>query len=121
MSSIVAHDYRYYLGIASKLEEAVDMLNQADSLRPGGFLPPKALGSRFLWALGRKAEANEVARTIRRSSSTDTRIAADADAIFVLFHAGLEDEVSAYEAVLFVDLAPRSFLRGMVKAAKGEG
>ncbi|MGK0238226.1 MAG: TolB-like protein/tetratricopeptide (TPR) repeat protein [Candidatus Pelagisphaera sp.] len=95
-------------------EETLNFCVLADSLRPGGYIPAKALSSILLWKLGRKDEAIEIARAVRQSWGEYPRLDADTDAIWVLREAGLDEEVSEYFELLSLEFSSKSRGWGVV-------
>jgi serine/threonine-protein kinase len=105
---------------ARRLDEALAMQNQAAAIRGNSTWPPSqgALAS-ILWQKGRKDDAVEAARTIRRLWPQPPRWFADADAIWVLNQAGLHEEAADYAAQLLKELPATNSHRGLLLSALG--
>ena len=104
---------------ARRQPEALATLQRSAGLRREVFLP--SLGDRMycLLALGRTAEAVEIARTVRRNDAPRTRWSVDAHAIHALQQAGLNQEAADYAAELFTKPWGKGYIRGFALAALG--
>lgn len=104
---------------AGHYEEALATSRRAAGLRSDPFLPNLGEQALLLAMLGRSAEAVEVARAIRQNPGTRTRWSADADAIWTLEKAGLENEATQYANELATRPASGSYIRGFALTSLG--
>ena len=105
--------------IASRLTEALQVTGRVMEMRPDILITNLGYRSRILLALGRTAEAVEVARLIRKNLSRSPRRDADSSAIWVLRQAGQPEEAQAYAEEYSHTLPERSPQRGFVLGALG--
>lgn len=118
MSFIIAVNCARFASLLGINMEALQNANRSISLRPGGSIASDGTKARTLWRMGRKAEAIEIARSIRQSWPNFPRITADEEAIGVLYQAGLEEEASEYLEMLLSE-APQHPLLGTVLTIMG--
>ena len=107
-----------HLAFAWRYPEALAISDRALALRPGVFVPAQGERALILLGLGRKDEAVAAARLVIRNV-TQPRWWEDANAIYVLRQAGLEQEAADYAARLLATLPAESYLRGFIFAALG--
>ncbi|MBM3855926.1 MAG: hypothetical protein FJ399_22700 [Verrucomicrobia bacterium] len=107
------------LWAAGECEEAVRTLERAAALRSDVYLPNAGYRARALYDCGRKAEAVEAARLIRKLRDTPTRWHVDGYAMFILRQENHPSEVQEYLEWLFQRLPADSYVRGFVLAALG--
>ena len=101
-------------------DEALSVLDRAMALRNDPFMPAVGLRARALFVLGRKSDAVEMARLVRRRFDVFPRWQADAQAVFVLRQAGLEKEAAEHAAEVFARAPADSYMRGFVHGALGQ-
>jgi TolB-like protein len=106
---------------AGRLVEALALNERATGLRSDVFVPSLGLRAQTLFALGRREEALEAARSVRKILSSDTRWHADAAAIRVIKLCGEEAEARAYAEEWLRDEARERVVRPIVLAALGRG
>ncbi|MDO8545193.1 MAG: TIR domain-containing protein [Opitutaceae bacterium] len=112
--------YASVLGFAQRFDESLALTERVLNLRPGEvFLPSLATRGVALHAVGRRAEATEVARLILKDTAALPRWYADASAIWLLIQAGLHAEAEAGAQALFQRLPPSSYQRGFILVALG--
>ncbi len=107
------------LNYARRYEAALGISDRALALRPD-YVPNLGNRARTLWELGRKSEAVEVAREVRRLLEKSPRRDADASAIWVLKQAGFVEEAAAYGETVLRTLPATSQQRGFVLGALGQ-
>ena len=113
------HLYAEALFFASRYDEALQVAERAAALRSDDFIPNLGLRAQILFALGRRAEAVAMARTIRTQLHRDTRWIADAHAIHVLRQCGEAKEAADYAAEVLRQLEAQSPVRAPIFAALG--
>jgi TolB-like protein/Tfp pilus assembly protein PilF len=113
------HLYAESLFFAGRYPEALRMAERAAQLRTDVFVPNLGLRAQILAALGRQAEATQLAREIRRSLPADTRWAADAAGIHVLRQGGAAAEADAYAAAVLAGVDLRSQTWAQIHMANG--
>jgi TolB-like protein/Tfp pilus assembly protein PilF len=101
-------------------DEALSVLDRAMALRNDPYMPAVGARARALFVLGRKSDAVEMARLVRRRFDVFPRWQADAQAVFVLRQAGLEKEAAEHAAEVFARAPADSYLRGFVHVALGQ-
>ena len=107
------------LFLGRRFDEALQIADRVEALRPDMLIMNLGNRCRALFALGRKDEAVEVARLIRANPTKNPRRDADPAAIWVLRQAGLAQEVAAYVDELSKRLPESSQQRGFVLGAAG--
>lgn len=118
-SFINLHMYVHALVSARRYELALQLSERAAALRPDVFVPLWGDRAKILLGLGRRAEAIEAARFVRKNRNLDTRWQADAMAIWVLDHAGEKKEAAEYGAEELARLPTSGPARGYVLGALG--
>jgi tetratricopeptide (TPR) repeat protein len=111
--------YSWELAFTCRAARALEVNERAGALRPDVFIPQQGERARILLALGRAAEAADVARFIRKNCDLNPRWHADGVAVWVLRRAGHEQEAADYAAGLFAKWAPGTYRRGFVLGALG--
>jgi tetratricopeptide (TPR) repeat protein len=101
-------------------DEALSVLDRAMALRNDPYMPAVGARARALFVLGRKSDAVEMARLVRRRFDVFPRWQADAQAVFVLRQAGLEKEAAEHAAEVFARAPADSYMRGFVHVALGQ-
>ena len=101
-------------------DEALSVLDHAMALRNDPYMPAVGARARALFVLGRKSDAVEMARLVRRRFDVFPRWQADAQAVFVLRQAGLEKEAAEHAAEVFARAPADSYMRGFVHVALGQ-
>jgi tetratricopeptide (TPR) repeat protein len=106
------------LRFAGHFTEAIEASRRAAGLRTEIFIP--GLGERVmaLLALGRQAEAIELARTIRQAATLRPRWNSDGYAIWALERAGLKQEAADYAAEI-IKMPEENYVRGFALLALG--
>ncbi len=112
-------NYAEELVLCQRFAEALPIADRVVALRPDILVMNLGNRCRALYALGRKDEAIETARLIRRNLTKNPRRDADSSAIWVLRQAGLEREASDYGNELLTTLPPATQQRGFVLGALG--
>ena len=117
-------NYQVYLRVlvlAQRYGDALNAATRAAALRTETdiFIPSLGYVAEASLALGRKDEAVETARQVRRNGELRPRWDADAHAIFVLREAGFGREAEDYAKEVFARLPSASYMRGYILAALG--
>ncbi len=107
----LAQIYRY--------EDAWKVTERAAALRKDTYIPLRGEQARILLALGRNAEAAEVARDILRRPELAPRFWADSLALWVLCQTGSGEEARGHTAPLLARLPANSFQRGFILGSVG--
>jgi TolB-like protein/Flp pilus assembly protein TadD len=113
------HLYAEALFYAARYEEALRIAERAAALRSDTFIPNLGLRAQILFALGRRADALAMARSVRTQLHLDTRWTADAHAIFVLRQCGEAKDAADYAAEAVRQLETKSPMRAQIFAALG--
>jgi len=117
-------NYQVYLrGLVSaqRYGDALKTASRAAALRAETdiFIPSLGYVAEASLALGRKDEAVETARRVRRYGELRPRWDADAQAIYVLREAGFGREAEDYAKEVFARLPSGSYMRGWILVALG--
>ena len=118
LSIIIIDRFAEGLRFARHFTEAIESSRRAAELRTEIFIPN--LGERVLplLALGRQAEAIELARTIRQAVTLRPRWHSDGYAIWALERAGLKQEAADYAAEI-IKFPEENYARGFALLALG--
>ena len=119
LAFINLHMYVHALISARRFELALQLSERAAALRPDVFVPLWGDRAKILFGLGRRPEAIEAARFVRKNRNLDTRWQADVMAIWVLDHAGEKKEAAEYGAEELARLPTTGPARGYVLGALG--
>ncbi len=106
------------LRFAGHFTEAIESSRRAAELRTDIFIPNLGTRVMALLALGRQAEAIELARTIRQAVTLRPRWNSDGYAIWALERAGLKQEAADYAAEI-IKLPEERYVRGFALVALG--
>ena len=118
LSFIIIDRSAEHLRFARRFSEAFEASRRAAELRSEIFLPNLTERVSALLALGRQAEAIELARTIRQAVTLRPRWESDGYAIWALERAGLKQEAADYAAEI-IKLPEENYARGFALVALG--
>ncbi len=111
--------YAQTLAQIDRYEDAWKVTERAAALRVDTYIPLRGEQARILLALGRNAEAAEVARDILRRPELAPRFWADSLALWVLRQTGFAAEAQGHTAALLARLPANSFQRGFIWGSVG--
>jgi len=118
LSFIIIDRIAEELRFAGHFTEAIESSRRAAELRTDIFIPNLGTRVMALLALGRQAQAIELARTIRQAATLRPRWNSDGYAIWALERAGLKQEAADYAAEI-IKLPEERYVRGFALVALG--